>query len=76
MRMKLCVQSLVIGALAVGLMLVPAPNMSETPVETGGSCLSVGLEGSVADADPLNPDDITGTLDAGALSCTGNPRSC
>ena len=65
------------GVLVLLLTLAPAPSVVETPVPEGGSCLSVGLEGSVTEAgDPLNPDDKRGTLDAGSLSCSGLPRDC
>lgn len=63
--------------LAAGLLLFPAPSSIEEPVEDGGPCLPVELGGSVTRADgPLNPDDVTGTLDSGALSCSGRPRNC
>lgn len=76
MKTRLCSQCLIVGVLAAGLMLLPAPSLSDAPVDLGGSCLSLSLEGSVVDADPLNPGDIVGTLDAGALSCTGHPKNC
>lgn len=65
------------GVLAAALLLAPAPSSMEEPVEGGGSCLPVELGGSVTRADgPLNPDDVTGTFDSGALSCSGRPRNC
>ena len=65
------------SVLAAGLLLFPAPSSVEGPVEDGGSCLPVKLGGSVSRADgTLNPDDVTGTLDSGALSCSGRPRNC
>jgi len=66
-----------IGVLAAGMLVLPAPSVVDVPVEDGGPCLSVELGGSVSRADgPLNPDDVTGTLDSGALSCSGRPRNC
>ena len=65
------------GLLAVGLLVSPAPSGVESPADGDGPCSSLKLEGSVTHADdPLNPDTYTGTLDSGALSCSGMPRNC
>jgi len=34
------------------------------------------LEREVVGGGPLNPTDKYGTLDMGALSCSGKPRNC
>ena len=67
-----------LGVLATGLFLMPAPSGFEPSVEgshQGRSCRSLGLDGSVSHAE-LNPDQVTGTLDLGAISCSGKPRNC
>jgi len=75
MRKRMRVLGMIV--LAAGLFLVPAPSMIDLPAESGGPCRSLGLGGSVTQAgDPLNPDVYTGTLDMGALSCSGMPRNC
>jgi|GEM_PF-2634919 hypothetical protein len=66
-----------LGLLAVGLLLLPAPSGVQTPANGEGPCRTLKLEGSLTHADdPLNPDVFTGTLDSGALSCSGMPRNC
>lgn len=64
--------------IAVGLFLLPAPSGIEPSTDDGPQrhvCGSLGFGGSVSHAE-LNPDQITGTLDLGAISCTGKPRNC
>jgi len=64
--------------IAVGLFLLPAPSGIEPAVDDGAArrvCGSLEFGGSVSHAE-LNPDQITGTLDLGAISCTGKPRNC
>lgn len=66
--------------LAAGLLSIPAPSSVDGPADVPAperdSCLPLDLDGSLTHADPLNPDSASGTLDAGALSCSGKPRNC
>lgn len=71
------VKGIGLGLLVVGLLLAPGPSGVDTPAGGDSPCRSLKLDGSVTHADdPLNPDDATGTLDSGALSCSGKPRNC
>lgn len=65
------------SVLAAGLLVLPAPSRVQTPAEGGGRCPALNFRGSVTHADgPFNPDGSYGTLDSGALSCSGKPRNC
>lgn len=64
--------------IAVGLFLLPAPFGAEQAVDDDPErrvCRSLDFGGSVSHAE-LNPDQVTGTLDLGAISCSGKPRNC
>jgi hypothetical protein len=54
------------AALIAVLLLLPSSSLLETPLSPS-PCYA---------GDPFEPTDYTGTLDRGALSCTGKPRSC
>jgi hypothetical protein len=61
----LLVRLLLLGAVAL---LFSVPEAREDPVV---------LEPAPCYADgPFEPGDYVGTLDAGALSCSGQPRNC